>query len=90
MTAPSVILVTQDGCNPCLRVKRLLAEISSDIGALNVVEVAFDSEEGIELAVRHKILFPPAVFVNGRLLAKGKVLEKELRGALNAPGVPAH
>lgn len=79
-----VTLVTQDGCNPCLRVKRLLAGIRSEIGALEVREVQLDSEEGAELAVRHNILFPPAVFVDGRLVAKGKVREGELRTALNA------
>ena len=52
-------------------------------------EVRLDSEEGIELALRHTILTPPAVFVDGRLLAKGKVREEDLRNALEAPIAPS-
>lgn len=82
MAVPQVILVTQEGCNPCLRVKRLLDEIRPEVGPFETREVQLSSEEGVELAVRHNIPFPPAVFVNGRLVAKGKVLEKDLRSAL--------
>ena len=84
MAHSRVILVTQEGCNPCLRVKRLLDQIRGEKGGVEIREVQLSSDEGAELAVRHNILFPPAVIVNGRLMAKGKVLEKDLRLALGA------
>lgn len=87
MSSHEVILVTQDGCNPCRRVKRILDEIRRQGRRFDLREVRFDSEEGGELAVEHSILFPPAVFVDGRLVAKGKVLESELRTALEVPAL---
>lgn len=89
MVRHRVILVSQEGCNPCLRVKRILQEIDDRVDGLEVREVRLDSEEGIELALRHTILTPPAVFVDGRLLAKGKVREEDLRNALEAPIAPS-
>lgn len=85
MPGGRVVLVTQEGCNPCFRVKRLLDQILGETEDVEVREVQLSSEEGAELAVRHNILFPPAVIVDGRLVAKGKVLEKDLRLALGAP-----
>lgn len=88
MAPHNVTLVTSEGCNPCLRVRRLLGVIQREGRAVEVREVALSSEEGSELALRFGILFPPAVFVDGRLVAKGKVLESELRHALGAVPVP--
>jgi predicted thioredoxin/glutaredoxin len=40
---------------------------------LTVEEVEFTSPAGTKLAVENGILYPPAVFVNGKLIAKGKI-----------------
>jgi predicted thioredoxin/glutaredoxin len=40
---------------------------------LAVEEVEFTSPVGTRLAVENGILYPPAVFVNGQLIAKGKI-----------------
>lgn len=80
-----MLLVTQQGCKPCLRIKRILNEIGPTVPGLSVREVQFDSEEGVRLAEQHGILFPPAVFGDGRLLGKGKIREEDLRRALGAP-----
>jgi len=40
---------------------------------LTVEEVEFTSPAGTKLAVENGILYPPAVFVNGTLIAKGKI-----------------
>ena len=87
MSDHKVILVTQDGCNPCRRAKRILEEIRVQGSRFELREVRLDSEEGGELAVNFSILFPPAVFVDGRLVAMGKVLESELRDAIGAPAM---
>jgi hypothetical protein len=77
--------VTQDGCKPCLRVKRILGEIAPTVPGLTVREVQLDSDEGLSLAQQHGILIPPAVIGNGRLLGKGKIREEDLRRELGAP-----
>ncbi len=80
-----VILLTQAGCTPCLRVKRILGDISRSVPEISVREVAYDSDEGTQLAETHSILFPPAVVADGRLVGKGKIREEELRRAIGAP-----
>lgn len=70
---------------PCLRVKRILAEITPKLSGLSIREVQLDSEEGVSLAQQHGILFPPAVIGDGTLLGKGKIREAELYRALGVP-----
>ena len=81
-----MVLVTQEGCNPCARVKRLLGELRPILPELLVREVPLDSEEGFELAGRYSILYPPAVIADGVLVGKGKIREEDLRRALGAVG----
>lgn len=77
-----ILLVTKEGCLPCLRVKRILGDILVEIPELSVEEVDFTSEEGMGLAVEHQILYPPAIFIDGKLFGKGKIHEEELKEAI--------
>lgn len=77
-----VSMVTKEGCLPCLRVKRILGELAAELPEIEVREVDFVSEEGVKLAVKNNILFPPAVLINGALFAKGKILEEPLKEAV--------
>ncbi len=45
-------------------------------------EVDFASEEGVALSIKNTILYPPAVFINGSLFAKGKIMEEPLKEAV--------
>ena len=65
--------MTSLGCTPCLRVKRILTELNAEMPNLTVEEVEFTSPAGSKLAIENGILYPPAVFVNGKLIAKGKI-----------------
>ncbi len=40
---------------------------------LTVEEVEFTSPAGSKRAIENGILYPPAVFLNGQLVAKGKI-----------------
>jgi hypothetical protein len=40
---------------------------------LTVEEVEFTSPTGTKLAIENGILYPPAVFLNGVMIAKGKI-----------------
>ncbi len=70
--------VTSFGCTPCLRVKRILHELQLEIPNLTIEEVEFTSPTGSKLAIENEILYPPAVFLNGELIAKGKIDAGEL------------
>ncbi len=52
---------------------------------LTIEEVEFTSPAGSKLAIENGILYPPAVFLNGELIAKGKIdagaLETRIRKA---------
>lgn len=75
-------MVTKEGCLPCLRIKRILGELRMELPEIVVREVDFTSEEGVGFAVRNSILYPPAVFINGSLFAKGKIMEEPLKEAV--------
>ncbi|MDV3293130.1 MAG: glutaredoxin [Nitrososphaerales archaeon] len=75
-------MVTKEGCLPCLRIKRILGELKVELPEIQVREVDFASEEGVALAVKNSILYPPAVFINGTLFAKGKIMEEPLKEAV--------
>ena len=70
---PNVLLVTSYGCTPCLRVKRILTELQAEMPGLRVEEVEYKSASGVTLSIENGIQYPPAVFVNGKLFAKGKI-----------------
>ena len=74
---PNVVFVTSYGCTPCLRVKRILKELQAEMPSLSVEEVEFKSSSGWKLSIENGILYPPAVFLNGELLAKGKIDGKD-------------
>lgn len=66
-------LVTSLGCTPCLRIKRVLSELQVQMPDLAVEEVEFTSAAGTKLAIENHILYPPAVFLDGALIAEGKI-----------------
>ena len=73
-----VLLVTSEGCKPCSRVKRVLKELQGDMPDLMVEEVDFTSPDGSKLAIDNGITYPPAVFLEGKLLGKGKINTDEM------------
>ncbi len=74
-----VAVISKEGCLPCLRVKRIVAELKTELPEISVREVDFTSEEGVALSVMNSILYPPAVFLDGSLFAKGKIMEEPLK-----------
>jgi len=73
MIVPNIMLLTSYGCTPCLRVKRILNELQGEMPDLCVQEVEFKSASGATLSLKNDVLYPPAVFLDGKLLAKGKI-----------------
>ena len=81
---PNVLLVTSYGCTPCLRVKRILKELQMELPTLLVEEVEYSSASGAKLAIENGIQYPPAVLLNGRVIAKGKIDADEMIAEIHA------
>jgi thiol-disulfide isomerase/thioredoxin len=78
MTAPiRVTYVTAPDCHLCDHGRHVLAELSEHL-PLEVVEVDLDSPEGRQLLATHRFAFPPAVIVDGTLIAHGRVSARRL------------
>ena len=77
-----VAVISKEGCLPCKRIERIVGELKAELPEISVREVDFTSAEGVALSVKNTILYPPAVFINGTLFAKGKIWEEPLKEAV--------
>ena len=83
-----VTVVGKEGCLPCITVKHVMEEMKAELPNLEVEEVDLSSKEGLDFAVKNSILYPPAVFIDGRLYAKGRIYPDKLGEAIrSAAGV---
>jgi len=80
----NLLLLTSEGCTPCLRVKRILRDIQAESSDVSIEEMQFASAAGAKLAIENNVLFPPAVFLNGKLIAKGKIYGEQIAAALRS------
>ena len=76
------MLLSSYGCTPCLRIKRILSELQAEMPDLSVEEVEFKSLSGSKLSIESSVLYPPAVFLDGKLLAKGKIDAEKMIAAI--------
>jgi len=79
-----LLLLTSQGCTPCLRVKRMLSELQAKSPEVSIEEVEYTSNAGSKLAIENNIAYPPAVFLDGKLIAKGKIYAEQITSALKA------
>ncbi|HLA66972.1 MAG TPA: glutaredoxin domain-containing protein [Acidimicrobiia bacterium] len=81
-TAPiEVTLVTASGCHFCEDATRLLEDLGRSV-PLAVRVVSLTSEEGRELAVRHRVPFPPILIIDGVLFGHGRISRRKLERRL--------
>ena len=73
----ALTILTQSDCAWCERAKKLLADVEAE-----VTEVSLDTDEGRELAARHRLLFAPGLLHDDRLIAYGRISERALRREL--------
>ena len=59
-----------------------MEESKGENSSLCIQEVKFSSPEGMKLAADYQILYPPAVFIDGKFFGKGKIREEDLKNAL--------
>ena len=77
-----VAVISKEGCLPCMRIERIMGELRAELPEIRIREIDFASEEGVALSVKNSILYPPAVFIDGSLFAKGKIYEEPLKEAV--------
>lgn len=76
-----VVLLTQANCSLCDHAKEVLDRVAIDY-PLRVRTVDMADEEGMTLAARGGVLFPPGVLVDGRPFSYGRLSERKLRREL--------
>ncbi len=78
MPAPiRVAYVTAPACHLCDHGRQVLAELGEHL-PLEVAEIDLDSAEGRRMLATHRFAFPPAVIVDGTLIAHGRLSARRL------------
>lgn len=80
-TPIDITLVTATGCHLCTEAERLLEKLSETI-PLAVRTVSLLSDEGRDLAVRHRVPFPPILTVRDVFFGYGRVSRRKLEDHL--------
>ena len=77
-----IILITKEFCNLCVKARLMLDKLRAEVPGISIQEIEFASPEGMDLAVKHRLLYPPIVFINGLIFAEGKIEDGPLRDAV--------
>ena len=77
MTEFDVVYVTTDRCHFCERGRAVLADLA-DRYPLRIREVELASPEGLAVASRWQVPYPPVVLVDGELAGYGRLSERSL------------
>lgn len=78
----SVTLLTKQNCHLCDHAKEMLGRLAADYPiAVETVDLA--SREGSQVALEAGFLFPPALLIDGRPFAQGRLSEGKLRRELD-------
>ena len=74
-------LVTSAGCHFCREADQLLDNLGQRF-PLSIERIDLTSPEGVELARRFRVPFPPVLLIDGQYHAHGRISERKLTGAL--------
>ena len=78
MSAISIVILTQQDCASCEAAKVVVDRLARKY-SLSVSAVLLDSRESASLAENGGVLFPPGIFINGKLFCYGGLSERMLR-----------
>lgn len=76
-----ILVLWQPDCGLCDHAKAVLARVGRDF-ALRINDLDLSSSEGETVARRAGVLFPPGVFIDGKLFSYGRLSERKLRREL--------
>jgi glutaredoxin len=83
--AVEVVLVTAPRCHFCDDASKLLEDLGTQY-TLTVREVKLESDEGVTLATRFRVPFPPVLLIDGSYFGHGRISRRKLTKALDAIG----
>lgn len=81
-----LVFVTAPDCHLCAHGRPIVERLARSIGS-SIRELGWDDEEAAALIRRDGVPFPPALYLDGRLLGFGRLSERRLRRLARA--VPA-
>jgi len=81
--AIEIVLVTAPRCHFCTDASTLLLELR-DRYSLVVHQIELESAEGVEIATRYAVPFPPVVLIDGVYFGHGRISRRKLTKALDA------
>jgi hypothetical protein len=81
MSQRQLVYLTSPHCAFCTDGRAIVQRLAGEM-ALEVAELAWDSPRGKALVGRGSAFFPPAVYLDDRLLCYGRVSERKLRKQL--------
>ena len=76
-----LLLISAPDCHFCAQAREILERLGCDY-PLRVEERSLTSPEGQEMALRHGILFPPGIVLDGTFVGFGRPSERKLRRLL--------
>ena len=82
----SLTLVSATDCHLCSHTHELLHRMESEFHFI-VLEIDWESPEGQTMVQADGVPFPPALYIEGRFVAYGRLSEKRIRQLL-AESVP--
>lgn len=82
MRVINVLILTKKNCLLCGKAKALFERLAAEY-PLAVSSLPFEAPEGQELAKREQILFPPAIFIDGKAFSYGWPSERKIRRELD-------
>ena len=62
--------------------KRILSELQVEMPDLTLQEIDFASPAGSKLAIENNVIYPPAIFLDDKLIAKGKIFAEQIVAAI--------
>ncbi len=80
-----VTIVTQPACPWCEHAQEILDRLSLEY-RLDVTPIPITDPDARHLAERSGMVFPPGVFLDGRLFSYGRLSERKLRRELDRLG----
>ncbi|GMR02459.1 MAG: hypothetical protein BMS9Abin20_0795 [Acidimicrobiia bacterium] len=81
--AIGVILVTSPRCHFCNDAQKLLEDLAS-LYPLSVQRIDLETDQGVAIAARFRVPFPPVLLINGVYFGHGRISRAKLTRALDA------
>jgi len=81
--AVEIVLVTAPRCHFCIDTSNLLEELADGYNVA-VRKIELESAEGVEIATRYAVPFPPVVLIDGAYFGHGRISRRKLTRALDA------